>query len=490
MIGEENIEPDAKRVRFSNNVETHKLPELESEVDETMKWAEVEKERIPDKENAETGKKEEEEDEWEMKLNAVSVVRFCFEPAGQGRSKDQPSSSSSSSSSSYDHAPLFTHQVYTNPTEHMGFKQSCAIDLRLHVHLCTRTLTTAAMQWVGHLDRGDRERLQAQTTRALPPMTERHTTSTSQALPVNPTAWAEVQQFSRGNAQEFVVYRATHRDAGATALLQSWEKLATWYIETADAVNFEDDAWEALFCFKRTTRADQNEEGGEGGCTYEYECAGYLTLYTFVNPIQGARIRICQALVLPHLQGQGLGRELVLCAYRLAASRSEVTQVTVESPCSEFARLRDRCDLEWALLRNAFPPALLLTCQEATLADVAKEGKDVSLGFSFDQGAVEATAVGALMTQAQAAFLHEAAVYASVIASARTQQETERAEAWKSHRLATKRRLLSAPENVELKGLRDKGALKKELQILYEEHVERVRSLLRASRRIRLDETD
>ena len=88
-------------------------------------------------------------------------------------------------------------------------------------------------------------------------------------------------------------------------------------------MDFSDEAWEAIFCF----RVSPGSGGGDGGSAYDY--VGYLTLYTFVNPIQGCRIRICQALVLPSEQGCGVGRELVLAAYRLAAGRPDVSQITV-----------------------------------------------------------------------------------------------------------------------------------------------------------------
>lgn len=78
--------------------------------------------------------------------------------------------------------------------------------------------------------------------------------------------------------------------------------------------------------------------------------AGYITLFTFHNPFLGSKIRVCQVLVLPHMQGQGLGREMLLAVYRLAQSRENVTEVTVEDPCPAFERLRDAVDCEWALL--------------------------------------------------------------------------------------------------------------------------------------------
>lgn len=78
--------------------------------------------------------------------------------------------------------------------------------------------------------------------------------------------------------------------------------------------------------------------------------AGYMTLFTFHNPFLGSKIRVCQVLTLPHMQGRGLGREMLLAVYRLAQNRTSVTEVTVEDPCPAFERLRDAVDCEWVLL--------------------------------------------------------------------------------------------------------------------------------------------
>jgi hypothetical protein len=75
-----------------------------------------------------------------------------------------------------------------------------------------------------------------------------------------------------------------------------------------------------------------------------------MTLFTFCNPFLGSKIRVCQALVLPHMQGKGLGRKMLLAVYELAKSRSCITEVTVEDPAPAFERLRDAVDCEWVML--------------------------------------------------------------------------------------------------------------------------------------------
>lgn len=201
-----------------------------------------------------------------------------------------------------------------------------------------------------------------------------------------------------------------------------------------------------------------------------------------MNPVAGARVRICQALVLPHLQGTGIGRELLLSAYRLAASRGDVTQLTVESPCEAFSRLRDRCDLEWALTRNAFPAHChSLVTGRATALPAASFPT-----LAWDAASIKNTATCAMMTPAQARFLHEVIVYAATMQEYPCEGTDARDTAvagLKEYRLAAKRRLLQEPENVELRSL-DKKSLKIELSTLYDELVERIQHVLRAARRI------
>ena len=72
-----------------------------------------------------------------------------------------------------------------------------------------------------------------------------------------------------------------------------------------------------------------------------------ITHYSFRNPLAGCKLRVCQCLIVPYLQGKGIGRKLLLAAYKLAEKRQEVSEVTVEDPAPAFQRLRDAVDFEW-----------------------------------------------------------------------------------------------------------------------------------------------
>lgn len=152
----------------------------------------------------------------------------------------------------------------------------------------------------------------------------------------------------------FEIFLATAKDNAASELLQRAEKIAMWYIETADSVDFSDERWEVLFLYHIKIVCGNNDtlqdfsDTDQGPTISNF--AGYMTLFTFHNPILGSKIRVCQALVLPHMQGRSLGRKMLLTVYELAQSRSNIVEVTVEDPAPAFERLRDMVDCEWVLL--------------------------------------------------------------------------------------------------------------------------------------------
>ena len=211
--------------------------------------------------------------------------------------------------------------------------------------------------------------------------------------------------------------------------------------------------------------------------------AGYMTLFSFLNPIAGCKERVCQAMVLPPFQGRGLGRRMLLFVYRLCGANPEVAEVTVEDPCPSFQLLRDRVDLEW--LWNA----LLMQEDGRTIVS----STDGSILDSRD-----AVSKKLKITTAQADFVLEAFDYIKVINSVSVgphrddaddhEQSPKRVKrireiAWKEieatksfsdFRLRVKRRLLRTyPE------LRDlpKKDMQTQLSALFEEEQVRLRRI-------------
>ena len=190
--------PSAKRVRFNDSVAA--LPAAEEETKEETK-------------------EHTEEPTWEMTLPAEDVIRFRFGPHA-------PTSIVGREESGGDHdgdlhVPLFTHQILTEPKEIMTFSQSCAIDLKVLIHTCTRSLSTK-VHWKGHVSKQDRARLQVSLDAALPP-------PDTPICAAVVSAWPELARFIRG-ADTFVMYRVTDKDKGAARLLAHSERLAMWCV--------------------------------------------------------------------------------------------------------------------------------------------------------------------------------------------------------------------------------------------------------------------
>jgi histone acetyltransferase 1 len=196
-------------------------------------------------------------------------------------------------------------------------------------------------------------------------------------------------------------------------VLKKLEGIAKWFIETADGIDFSDDRWECLFLTRRRSRSEQ-------ACL---SLCGYFTLLTFRNPFVGAKLRICQALVFPHLQGKGLGQKLFGAVYDLAQKRRDVVEVTVEDPAPAFQSLRDRVDFARAI-----------------------EAEKISVTCDGDAGKNEAEPIQKLqrelkITKGQATFILEAKAYANLNKTKSGKGGDDGLSSFKSFRLGVKRRL-------------------------------------------------
>eukprot|EP00981_Chlorochromonas_danica_P001439 scaffold300_cov173-Ochromonas_danica.AAC.7 len=161
------------------------------------------------------------------------------------------------------------------------------------------------------------------------------------------TSWQDKKAMDDNSLYTYDIYLATSKDNGASTLLHRAEKVAMWYIETADSVDFSDSRWEVLFLYRHLIAGDNNNNND-----HNHQFVGYMTLFTFHNPIVGDILRVCQALILPPCQGLGLGRALLLQVYSLAKERKSVLEVTVEDPCPDFRALRDTVDFEWFVMHD------------------------------------------------------------------------------------------------------------------------------------------
>ncbi len=178
------------------------------------------------------------------------------------------------------------------------------------------------------------------------------------------------------------------------------------------------------------------------------------------RPVKRTRLRICQALILPHKQKQGLGRELLLAAYRLASERSHVTEITVEDPCPGFQALRDQVDFE-LFAQKLLPTAATSGMKEET---IVKELK---------------------ITKAQAAFLLEMQQFLALLRNepprcALTDRDAlldhlDETPCFKTFRLSIKRLFVQRDKELMAMSKEDR---QQELQELFNERLQRYLAML------------
>jgi len=156
------------------------------------------------------------------------------------------------------------------------------------------------------------------------------------------------------------MWLVSHNDPFVSQIIAKAENIAIWFIETADSLDFSVDRWEAVFLFKVLKQSISTTDQVVN-IQHRYALVGYVTLFSFQNPILGAKLRICQALIFPNFQRQGLGHKMLITIYELAKSRQEVVEVTVEDPAPAFQILRDQVDCKWCIqqLSDESDPNLL-----------------------------------------------------------------------------------------------------------------------------------
>ena len=266
--------------------------------------------------------------------------------------------------------PEFTHQIFEN--ERIDYIESSHETARITIEVNCKDLSHI-VEFSESFAESERQQLTRSLQKVLPPDAIRkddissnkvNSTITPPGVLIH-TFTSKASSNDRKQELEFEMYLATAKDAGASELLVRAESLAMWYIETADSVDFSDDRWEVLFLyFKAGNTANAGNSGADEDSAHsnsQTSCsrsfAGYMTLFSFRNPFLGTKVRVCQALVLPHQQSRGLGRELLRCAYKqVVLQRPEVSELTVEDPAPGFQRLRDAVDFE--LLAESFPVAV------------------------------------------------------------------------------------------------------------------------------------
>ncbi len=339
----------------------------------------------------------------------------------------------------YETTPTYSHQLFENEELHVTPTSSPTIIVTINA-----TNMAHQVEVLGTVTAAEEEEILSCIDPAIPQEVD--------VLSVGGTTLGEFQSGS----EEFEIRRVTHKNQGACELLSACEKLAMWFIETADSVDFKDDKWEALFVFKKAPAGQQPD------------LVGYTTLYTFLNPVLGAKLRICQALILPKYQKRGIGRELISAVYRECKVRPNVVEVTVEDPAPGFQRLRDVTDTEWYLKHSA--------AEESNLNGYDKHSKQVTEDiFSVDSSYCARAAHGLKITKAQVELVVDVLQYLLVTTHQNKIGDKDISGSsipdLKRWRLGQKRKLLK--KYPELKNL-EKSEMQEELETLYQKHLERI----------------
>jgi len=283
------------------------------------------------------------------------------------------------------------------------------------------------------------------------------------------------QEQEEEQEQEYELWLANKSDESATHLLTKLEKVAMWFIETADSVNFsEDDRWEVLFCFQKHHNLLTQ--------SITYSVVGYMTLFTFRNPFQGSKLRICQALILPHHQGRGLGRIMMMQVYAIAKERGETSEVTVEDPAPGFQCLRDFVDCEWALQAEFVIEKLSNTSESSLLAKALKitPSQAVFITESFQFASIIPSNADLLPKQHYREAVRVAESSSSSVNENDALESMLQEPAMREFRLSVKRRLLK--ENSDLK-LLTKIDMQKELETLFRLQLKRFLAVLKVTKK-------
>jgi histone acetyltransferase 1 len=215
-------------------------------------------------------------------------------------------------------------------------------------------------------------------SRALPRCTEE---AVDDGFLLKPIGTVLTEYTARGN--RFCLAMANGQEA--VDFHNQVQKLAMFFIETADEVDVADESqgyWKVLYLFRKH---DINK----------FSLVGYMTLFHFQalfrKPVKGTVVRVCQALILPIYQKSGHGIKLMHAAHdyaqgtlKLTGFPSDIVEINVEDPAPAFTVLRSRVDYERYLkcgndwfgdIENVKDPGCFEPLSDAKVVEVATRAK-------------------------------------------------------------------------------------------------------------------
>lgn len=136
--------------------------------------------------------------------------------------------------------------------------------------------------------------------------------------------------------KKFEVYIIEDENTEFKEYFNQLQTFVLWYIDSSNIIDFDDSKWKIFIMYE----IFKNDNG--------YTCytpVGYSTIYEYYAYPDKIRPRISQMLILPPFQRKGLCAKLLNSVYKHYATKSDVIDITVESPNDEFQLVRDFVDV-------------------------------------------------------------------------------------------------------------------------------------------------
>lgn len=148
------------------------------------------------------------------------------------------------------------------------------------------------------------------------------------------------------DARRFEVYHCDWNTLGFKEYHRRMQIFTLLFIEGASYIQEEENNWEFLLLYEVSSGDQDGEEVSNGDSKSKYHFVGYTSLYNFWFYPDRTRLRLSQFIILPPYQGQGHGAELYNEVVKIALSKDNVSELTIEDPSEAFDKLRDTNDLK------------------------------------------------------------------------------------------------------------------------------------------------
>ncbi|CAH1115617.1 unnamed protein product [Psylliodes chrysocephalus] len=175
----------------------------------------------------------------------------------------------------------------------------------------------------------------------------------------------------------FSTYKVTHcdlTDDNFKSFHSRFETFVIWFIDGANFIDLDDEKWEIFYVYEEITHPKTQK--------IYVTPVGYCTVYKFFAYPESIRPRISQFFILPSHQRLGLGTALYETVFKVFQSKSEVVDITVEEPTSNFQIIRDIHDC--LMVKKSFSENLMKVFKSPP-KKIFNKMKDMKLGKKQSQ---------------------------------------------------------------------------------------------------------